>query len=252
MSRTSIAAAAKLHRSRALSPPRTPSLHPNIVAMTSRALLRPVLNSFATTSTRSTAATWSSYTHASTSAPSSFASCSRPSPRFASSTAGRPKRDETTYGIPPDSSKPGQGVRPIRSETDTSAHPLWHFFHDKQSLIAPDKRKDNTSRSWTSFELRRKSFTDLHQLWYIALRERNTLLTQREEATRLRIDLSSFTMHSQKLRMVQKTMARIKQVLAERRRAALQAAEILRSRGELERAAVLDRESQQLEEAIQE
>ncbi|SCV68598.1 BQ2448_719 [Microbotryum intermedium] len=225
------------------------------MAMTSRTLLRPWLNSVATTSAHSTAATWSSYTHASTLASSSWASSppsSRPSSRFASSTTGRPKRDETTYGIPPESSKLGKGVRPVRSETDTSAHPLWRFFHDKQSLVAPDKRKDNTSRSWTSFELRRKSFTDLHQLWYISLRERNTLLTQREEARRLRVDLGSFSMHGQKLRMVQKTMARVKQVLAERRRAAVQAAEILRSRGELERAEVLDRESQQLEEAVRE
>ena len=42
-------------------------------------------------------------------------------------------------------------------------------------------------RSWRSYELRRKSFKDLHTLWYIILRERNLLGTQRAEALRLGI-----------------------------------------------------------------
>jgi large subunit ribosomal protein L47 len=42
-------------------------------------------------------------------------------------------------------------------------------------------------RSWTAAELRRKSFKDLHTLWYVLLRERNLLATQRHEAGRLNI-----------------------------------------------------------------
>lgn len=57
-------------------------------------------------------------------------------------------------------------------------------------------------RSWTAPELRLKSFTELHQLWYILLRERNVLLTQREEARRLRVDLSGYTAVPDKLRLV--------------------------------------------------
>lgn len=57
-------------------------------------------------------------------------------------------------------------------------------------------------RSWTSPELRLQSFPSLHQLWYILLRERNVLLTQREEARRLRVDLRGFSSQGEKLRMV--------------------------------------------------
>lgn len=42
-------------------------------------------------------------------------------------------------------------------------------------------------RSWNVSELRRKSFKDLHTLWYILLRERNVLATQKAERKRLTI-----------------------------------------------------------------
>ncbi|KAM0751284.1 MRP-L47-domain-containing protein [Meredithblackwellia eburnea MCA 4105] len=166
-------------------------------------------------------------------------------PAFAASTSQRPKRDETAYGIP--QAKMTRANWPKKEDTDTSNHPLWRFFHDKQSLEVPDKRKDNSGRSWSSFELRRKSFEDLHTLWYVLLRERNVLLTQREEARRLRLDLRGFTSHPERLRMVQKSMARTKQVLSERRHAAIQAAQLLRERGDFERAEKIEGEAEKME-----
>lgn len=39
-------------------------------------------------------------------------------------------------------------------------------------------------RPWTARELRRKSFKDLHVLWYVIARERNLLATQRQTVAR--------------------------------------------------------------------
>jgi hypothetical protein len=147
---------------------------------------------------------------------------------------------------------------------------------DPESLTL--KRARAPGRSWTAPELRLKSFTELHQLWYILLRERNVLLTQREEARRLRVDLSGYTAVPDKLRLVrlasllpcpfrhggnthagtrthgntqcQKSMARIKQVISERRHAALQAAQILRERGQLAQAEQVEHEAKVAQEAV--
>ena len=43
----------------------------------------------------------------------------------------------------------------------------------------------NIGRAWSAAELRRKSFKDIHTLWYVVLRERNLLETQLLEAKRM-------------------------------------------------------------------
>lgn len=66
----------------------------------------------------------------------------------AASTSNKPKRDETTYGLPPSIPRADW---PLEKDTDTRAHPLWRFFHDKESLEVPDKRKDNSSTLFFRF-----------------------------------------------------------------------------------------------------
>ncbi len=51
------------------------------------------------------------------------------------------------------------------------------------------KTYDIIGRSWTAPELRRKSFKDIHTLWYILLREQNLLATQRHELKRVGADV---------------------------------------------------------------
>ncbi|KAI5478415.1 hypothetical protein MNV49_005164 [Pseudohyphozyma bogoriensis] len=169
--------------------------------------------------------------------------------RSAISTAGRPKRSATTYGLPSSSISPPREEWPARESTDTSGHPLWRFFHEKESLTVPDKRRDDSGRSWAVSELRRKSFEELHELWYVLLRERNVLLTQREEARRLRVDLNGFSHHGDKLKRCQKSMAAIKATLSERRHAILDAAEILRERGDVDGARRISGEADRIGEA---
>ncbi|KAN0087451.1 Mitochondrial 39-S ribosomal protein L47 (MRP-L47) domain containing protein [Tylopilus felleus] len=103
-------------------------------------------------------------------------------------------------------------------------HGLWAFFRKKEvdgvvkhETLEARESLTESGRPWHAAELRRKSFRDLHTLWYVLLRERNLVATQREEARRMGIQnpegLAAPTMD----RMCRKSMARLKFVLNERR-----------------------------------
>ncbi|XP_020520434.1 39S ribosomal protein L47, mitochondrial isoform X2 [Amborella trichopoda] len=105
----------------------------------------------------------------------------------------------------------------VKSEAPAAAasarvthNPLEEFFEVDRS---PDEDKPVVyGRGWKASELRLKSWDDLQKLWYVLLKEKNMLMTQRQ------------MLHSQNHRFpnpervpkVRKSMCRIKHVLTER------------------------------------
>ena len=57
-------------------------------------------------------------------------------------------------------------------------------------------------RPWFASELRQKSFKDLHTLWYVCLREKNLLATQKEETRRMGVTHSELQVSGEKVRNV--------------------------------------------------
>ncbi|WCJ36355.1 54S ribosomal protein L4 mitochondrial [Euphorbia peplus] len=89
-------------------------------------------------------------------------------------------------------------------------NPLEEFFELDR---VPDEDKPIVyGRSWKASELRLKSWDDLQKLWFVLLKEKNMLMTQRQmlNAQNLRFP------NPERLPKVRKSMCRIKHVLTER------------------------------------
>eukprot|EP00743_Colponemidia_sp_Colp-15_P004944 GILK01005329.1.p1 GENE.GILK01005329.1~~GILK01005329.1.p1 ORF type:complete len:181 (-),score=15.26 GILK01005329.1:52-594(-) len=76
----------------------------------------------------------------------------------------------------------------------------------------PKGERITAGRSWKAAELRLKSFDDLHKLWYVLLKERNMLLSEKLAAKSEHRKM----VNPERLRKVRKSMARIKFVTHER------------------------------------
>ena len=67
-------------------------------------------------------------------------------------------------------------VRQLPAITVDAGHGLWDFFYDKKMLQTPTEDADH-GRAWVAEELRKKSWEDLHKLWWVCVKERNRIAT---------------------------------------------------------------------------
>ena len=88
--------------------------------------------------------------------------------------------------------------------------PMKEFFEDKENW---SKSEINVGRSWRKDDLRVKSNSDLHKLWYVLLKERNMLLTMAE------IYKFSLTPSPERIYKVEESMKNLEDVVRERNKA---------------------------------
>ncbi|KAH6912700.1 mitochondrial 39-S ribosomal protein L47 (MRP-L47)-domain-containing protein [Coprinopsis sp. MPI-PUGE-AT-0042] len=150
-----------------------------------------------------------------------FSLARRPSPRVCNSL-----RRSFASVAPETPASPTNGVDwrtakvPVRED-----HGLYGFFRRKANPTGEGEaayetvesaRRPLSGRAWRASELRLKNFQDLHTLWYITLRERNLLASQKEEARRMGIKINLQAQVGM-AGACRKTMGRIKAIMNERR-----------------------------------
>ncbi len=114
--------------------------------------------------------------------------------------------------------------RPRLNATMLAARPAMASFHAttracmgfEEFFDQKEKPGDEivTGRSWTAADLRRKSFDDLHKLWFVLYKERNLLLSERERQRRNQRPISA--KEENRYTKVKRSMGSIKYVLKER------------------------------------
>jgi large subunit ribosomal protein L47 len=83
----------------------------------------------------------------------------------------------------------------------------------RDSVDRQTRAKEPVGRPWSVQELRRKSYDDLHKLWYVLYKESNMLLTEQQLSRRRQIIFPQ----TERVNKVKKSMGAIKQVLGERK-----------------------------------
>eukprot|EP00594_Rhizosolenia_setigera_P015430 CAMPEP_0178957040 /NCGR_PEP_ID=MMETSP0789-20121207/10657_1 /TAXON_ID=3005 /ORGANISM="Rhizosolenia setigera, Strain CCMP 1694" /LENGTH=214 /DNA_ID=CAMNT_0020639173 /DNA_START=73 /DNA_END=717 /DNA_ORIENTATION=+ len=126
-------------------------------------------------------------------------------------------------------------------------HNNCRFFHNTPiQLMGLEEFRDTTSRSermeklvgreWTVKELRRKSYDDLHKLWYVLYKEKNMLMTETKLSKRNGIVMPQ----PERRTKVKRGMNAIKVVLGERKREAIEKFQEKKDMEALEMASDLD------------
>ncbi|KAK9459207.1 mitochondrial 54S ribosomal protein uL29m [Lipomyces oligophaga] len=135
--------------------------------------------------------------------------------------------------------QPRPPITPAPSAITTpSDHPLYQFFRNRDVALADPDLVTNSGRAWSVAELRRKSYEDLHSLWYICLKEMNILGTEANAIQRLYGQndfLTGEDFYQTQRQSVQATMAGIRTVLLERYHAWENAQEIVEIKGGVEK-----------------
>ncbi|KAG6001357.1 hypothetical protein E4U21_004420 [Claviceps maximensis] len=95
------------------------------------------------------------------------------------------------------------------------SHGLWGFFPEPGKTIWTPKETEEHGRAWTVEELRKKSWEDLHSLWWVCCRERNMLATSKVELFKGKLGFGDKELEARD-EEVMKTMRAIKHALTER------------------------------------
>jgi large subunit ribosomal protein L47 len=88
-------------------------------------------------------------------------------------------------------------------------------FEDFYDKLKPDEVM-SAGRAWIAADLRKKSFNDLHALWWILYKERNLLLTLRQTTRQKLMPMPQ--LDENRYIRVKRSMAAIKLVLDERKK----------------------------------
>ncbi|KAG5983769.1 hypothetical protein E4U55_007234 [Claviceps digitariae] len=95
------------------------------------------------------------------------------------------------------------------------SHGLWGFFPEPGKAIWTPKETEEHGRAWTVEELRKKSWEDLHALWWVCCKERNMLSTSMVVLVKDKLGFGDSELEARD-QEVRKTMRAIKHALTER------------------------------------
>jgi len=94
-------------------------------------------------------------------------------------------------------------------------HGLWGFFPAPGKLLYTPEETEKHGRAWKVEELRKKSWEDLHALWWKCCRERNMIATSQLELERTELGFGRRELENRD-EEVRKTMGAIRHALTER------------------------------------